>query len=136
MNYDEWKLMNARAMRVIDEYAAAGICVPSGRRNAEALTTLQRVDYLQNRARATDAAPEDEERPRRTVTLVDDGSWAEEDARRQARRAKVRAVIDSYKRRFETKPSQQRRRRRRVACDVEPVGLTARPMPPMQRQAH
>ena len=53
MNYESWNMLQDRALQVIDEYAEAGIHVPSSRR--EALTTLQRVDYLRNRARAADA---------------------------------------------------------------------------------
>ncbi|HEY5380654.1 MAG TPA: hypothetical protein VIJ65_00230 [Acidobacteriaceae bacterium] len=41
MNYEHLKPMNARALGVMEKYAAAAICVPSGRRNAEALNSAQ-----------------------------------------------------------------------------------------------
>lgn len=56
MDFEEWKKLNSAAVKVIDDYAAAGIRIPPGGPES----TLARVALLQNRARAMDSALDDE----------------------------------------------------------------------------
>lgn len=57
MNFQEWQKLENDALKVIDDFAAAGLRVPASASHGEALSTLERAAYLGNRARAMDAAP-------------------------------------------------------------------------------
>ena len=59
MNFEEWQETERAALRVIGRFAALGVKAPTGlrsRASGDNMSTLERVVYLKDRARAMDAA--------------------------------------------------------------------------------
>jgi anti-sigma28 factor (negative regulator of flagellin synthesis) len=57
MDFETWQKMETAALKVIGDFAAAGIRVTATTSNGDSMTTLERVGYLKNKSRATDARP-------------------------------------------------------------------------------